>query len=168
MESESTALPLGYTPVSFVVAGISSTDYIIIPRYAWKVNSIFCKGYRNILWIRKPLLQKIKKSSFSFETALLVGVEGFEPSEWWSQSPLPYRLATPQFIFCRLYQPTWLLYHNSGEMSTDFWKSEKRKENGICPEKSNAEYQLYNWNEAICSNFLQFTFQNWLFAVGVI
>ena len=32
MESESTALPLGYTPVSFVV-GISPTDYIIIPQY---------------------------------------------------------------------------------------------------------------------------------------
>ena len=28
--------------------------------------------------------------------ALLVGAEGFEPSEWWSQNPLPYRLATPQ------------------------------------------------------------------------
>lgn len=28
---------------------------------------------------------------------LVVGAEGFEPSEWWSQSPLPYRLATPQY-----------------------------------------------------------------------
>ena len=26
----------------------------------------------------------------------MVGAEGFEPSEWWSQSPLPYHLATPQ------------------------------------------------------------------------
>ena len=29
----------------------------------------------------------------------LVGAEGFEPSEWWSQSPLPYHLATPQFFY---------------------------------------------------------------------
>ena len=29
----------------------------------------------------------------------LVGVEGFEPSKWRSQSPLPYRLATPQYMY---------------------------------------------------------------------
>ena len=28
----------------------------------------------------------------------LVGVEGFEPSEWMSQSHLPYHLATPQYL----------------------------------------------------------------------
>ena len=27
----------------------------------------------------------------------MVGVEGFEPSEWMSQSHLPYHLATPQY-----------------------------------------------------------------------
>lgn len=26
----------------------------------------------------------------------MAGVEGFEPSEWRDQNPLPYRLATPQ------------------------------------------------------------------------
>ncbi len=31
----------------------------------------------------------------------MVGVEGFEPSEWMSQSHLPYRLATPQFKYLR-------------------------------------------------------------------
>ena len=31
-------------------------------------------------------------------TFLLAGVEGFEPSEGRSQSPLPYHLATPQYI----------------------------------------------------------------------
>lgn len=27
----------------------------------------------------------------------LAGVEGFEPSKWRSQSPMPYHLATPQY-----------------------------------------------------------------------
>ena len=27
---------------------------------------------------------------------LLAADEGFEPSKWWIQSPLPYRLANPQ------------------------------------------------------------------------
>ena len=38
-------------------------------------------------------------------------------------------------------------------MSTDFRKTEKRKENGIYSEKLNIENRLYNWNKAICSNF---------------
>lgn len=29
----------------------------------------------------------------------LAGVEGFEPSKWRSQSPMPYHLATPQYYF---------------------------------------------------------------------
>ena len=27
----------------------------------------------------------------------MAGVEGFEPSKWRSQSPMPYHLATPQY-----------------------------------------------------------------------
>ena len=27
---------------------------------------------------------------------LMAADEGFEPSQWWIQSPLPYRLANPQ------------------------------------------------------------------------
>ena len=38
---------------------------------------------------------------------LLVGVVGFEPTEWRSQSPLPYHLATPQYkIF--VFSPEYL------------------------------------------------------------
>ena len=40
----------------------------------------------------------------------MVGAEGFEPSEWWSQSPLPYHLATPQNLII-------LLYHKFKQMS---------------------------------------------------
>ena len=29
----------------------------------------------------------------------LAGVEGFEPSKWRSQSPMPYHLETPQYSF---------------------------------------------------------------------
>ena len=60
-ESESSALPLGDTPI------------------------------RDIKFSEK---QKSHGVCFS----VLVGVEGFEPSEWMSQSHLPYHLATPQYL----------------------------------------------------------------------
>ena len=31
------------------------------------------------------------------DAVLMAGVEGFEPSKWRSQSPMPYHLATPQY-----------------------------------------------------------------------
>lgn len=34
----------------------------------------------------------------SFLSTMVVGEEGFEPSKWWLQRPLPYRLATPQYV----------------------------------------------------------------------
>ena len=46
---------------------------------------------------------------------LLVGAEGFEPSKWWSQSPLPYRLATP-------HNQHKILYHNYIGLSIGFLK----------------------------------------------
>ena len=49
----------------------------------------------------------------------MVGAEGFEPSEWWSQSPLPYHLATPQYQ-----QIT--LYHIIQGLSIGFWKKFKK------------------------------------------
>lgn len=40
------------------------------------------------------------KNSHAFQHGYdLVAVEGFEPSQWMSQSHLPYRLATPQYLF---------------------------------------------------------------------
>ena len=42
----------------------------------------------------------IQKNSHAFQHGYdLVAVEGFEPSQWMSQSHLPYRLATPQYLF---------------------------------------------------------------------
>ncbi len=38
----------------------------------------------------------LKNKPLQYLQGRLVGVEGFEPSKWWSQNPLPYRLATPQ------------------------------------------------------------------------
>ena len=39
------------------------------------------------------------KKFYSFaDTACMAGVDGFEPSEYRSQSPVPYRLAIPQYI----------------------------------------------------------------------
>lgn len=54
----------------------------------------------------------------------LVGVVGFEPTEWRSQSPLPYHLATPQNIFClsvfHLSLTALTLYHKKKSLSTLF------------------------------------------------
>lgn len=36
--------------------------------------------------------------TFLVHVLFLVGITGFEPVEWWSQSPLPYRLAISQNI----------------------------------------------------------------------
>lgn len=36
----------------------------------------------------------------------MAGMVGFEPTEWWSQSPLPYHLATSQYF------KTLLVYKN--------------------------------------------------------
>ena len=65
----------------------------------------------------------------------LVGVEGFEPSEWWSQSPLPYRLATPQYLLLLpvFLQPTILLYHGTPEKSILYFV----KDTGIFYESRN-------------------------------
>lgn len=43
------------------------------------------------------LLLHITKKNRILCGSLLAGVEGFEPSKWRSQSPMPYHLATPQY-----------------------------------------------------------------------
>lgn len=55
----------------------------------------------------------------------LVGVVGFEPTEWRSQSPLPYHLATPQNMnisvrFLTLSLTALILYHKKKSLSTLF------------------------------------------------
>ena len=52
--------------------------------------------------------KKIKSAEplFTGFADCLVGVEGFEPSEWQSQSLLPYRLATPQYFLRLCYDTT--------------------------------------------------------------
>lgn len=55
----------------------------------------------------------------------LVGVVGFEPTEWRSQSPLPYHLATPQNLifsvrFLTLSLTALILYHKKKSLSTLF------------------------------------------------
>ena len=46
------------------------------------------------------------------ESIKMAGVEGFEPSEWRDQNPLPYRLATPQHdtldINCFVFTAFWI------------------------------------------------------------
>ena len=79
---------------------------------------------------------KIKNSFCHLQKLLkLVGVEGFEPSEWWSQSPLPYRLATPQYLLLLpvSLQPTILLYHSMLEKSILYFV----KDTGIFYESGN-------------------------------
>lgn len=53
-------------------------------------------GYKHTIKMIKPiqLLDRLYH--------LLAGVKGFEPLEWRSQSPLPYRLAIPQCLIFRL------------------------------------------------------------------
>ena len=50
----------------------------------------------------------------------LAGVQGFEPRKWRSQSPLPYRLATPQCVGFVL--TTCILYQKKFGLSIGFWK----------------------------------------------
>ena len=44
----------------------------------------------------KFFLEYKNKTPVKNRRYVLAGVEGFEPSEWRNQNPLPYHLATPQ------------------------------------------------------------------------
>ena len=43
--------------------------------------------------------KSIKKRLRQGVVSYMAADEGFEPSKWWIQSPLPYRLANPQLHF---------------------------------------------------------------------
>ncbi len=54
--------------------------------------------FKSVIFINwSEFILRIKKR-LAIANLNLVGVVGFEPTEWRSQSPLPYHLATPQYI----------------------------------------------------------------------
>ena len=46
---------------------------------------------------------------------------GFEPAQWWSQSPLPYRLATPQSLGCGTVG--WIIGFEPTASRATIWRS---------------------------------------------
>ena len=49
---------------------------------------------KNIPFLGTGLSRKLKIIQYLQKRYLIAELEGFEPSECWSQSPVPYRLAT--------------------------------------------------------------------------
>lgn len=60
---------------------------------------MFCDFYYTTTPAKNQYPNTKKADALKTSALSLAGVEGFEPTEWWSQSPLPYHLAIPQFAY---------------------------------------------------------------------
>ena len=75
----------------------------------------------------KRAIDFFKRKNRSSETCSdVAGIEGFEPSECWSQNPVPYRLAISQSFFflgsfCVPVSQRRLLYHGLSWLSIPFF-----------------------------------------------
>ena len=72
--------------------------YIIKPQNNVRLCEMICTVLHSVMIYQACGLDK-KISNFCLTKVayFLAGVEGFEPSKWRSQSPMPYHLATPQY-----------------------------------------------------------------------